>query len=286
MTIPGEPFVENSAEAINYLTKYWDRGFDAINNRLHLFPNSGTYWTPETKGYARAHKRLRARAKEAPRVGKVSASGENFAPSATGRRRVQNNRLPSPEGSIESWDRQRFREQSDAGVAGAGFARSPSFDRESLQSERVIRAYRVDPSDPVRTVESVLPNAAASSTTGRRRRDREEQDRMSYGNGNLGPPGQQGRSTSAQPARSRYYDDEEYGSDYDDRRGGRYNTTGRGYNDRDDYDDRGDYRETITTERYRGVSARDRDALALVVRLPSLSLFFQQRPTKLLISNS
>ena len=86
---------------------------------------------------------------------------------------------------------------------------------------------------------------------------------MSYANGyggggasNLAPGGgyDNRRASSQQPPpRSRYYDDDD--SDYDERTGERYRTTGRGYGD--DYD-----REVITTERYKGVSN------ALVVSLP------------------
>lgn len=229
----GEPFVENGCEAANYLAeKYWNRGFDAVTRKLGIFPNS--------RGPGAVTKRS----------GKIA----NPASSRTGGERVgrrQKNRLPSPEGSIESWDKERYRSQ----VESSQPRRESSLDRQSEFSDQVIRAYELDPRDPTRRPANVLSNRDLRNA------------KMSYANGNLGTgqyQQQQGqRANSAQPPRTRNYDDEEeYGSDYDDRRGNRYQTTGRGYDDRD-YDDRGFDREVIETERYRGVSG------ALVVRPPT-----------------
>ena len=167
-------------------------------------------------------------------------------------RRKQKNRLPSPEGSIEAWDRESHSARSRDQV------RSPSLDRESQRSEQVIRAYEADRSDPPARPEAVLPQKDLRKL----RRD----SRMSYGNqggyanSNLAPSQYDNRrqSQSQQPPRSRYDDDE--GSDYDERTGQRYRSSGKGYDDRgydDDYD-----REVVTTERYKGVSG------ALVVSRP------------------
>ncbi|KAK0362888.1 hypothetical protein LTR91_010822 [Friedmanniomyces endolithicus] len=77
---------------------------------------------------------------------------------------------------------------------------------------------------------------------------------MAYANG-YGARDERGHS--AQPPKSRYYDDDG-DSDYDDREGRRYKSGGaRGYDDRDD--ERGYDREVIETERYRG-PARPQDS--------------------------
>lgn len=115
--------------------------------------------------------------------------------------------------------------------------RADSLERESLTSERVLRAYENEPDDPRRKVDPRIEE--------RRRRD---SARMSYANGY-----HPGRPRS-QPSRGgRYYEDED--SDYDEREGRRYRAAGRGYDERDREERDTPYgREVIETERYRGVS--------------------------------
>ena len=239
-----ETFVELGAEGVNYVTeKHWDRIHDTITGR------KSTNTTTETK------ERVVRSSDDDPPPSQPSQSAVSGRSSV---RRKQRNRLPSPEGSIEAWDRESYSARSRDQV------RSPSLDRESQRSEQVIRAYEADRSDPPARPEAVLPQKDLRKL----RRD----SRMSYGNNNGGyaqsnlAPSQQGdrkQSQSQQPPRSRYYDDEDPGSDYDERTGQRYRSTGRGYDDRydDDYD-----REVVTTERYKGVSG------ALVVSHPISSL--------------
>jgi len=135
------------------------------------------------------------------------------------------NQLPSPERDP----------QYDQGTE-RGTARDDSLERESLRSERIIKAYENEPDDPRRKVDPRIED--------KRRRD---SARMSNANGY----GYDSRARSQGPARSRYDDDGD--SDYDDREGRRYKSSGRGYDDRDDRDYPYD-REVIETERYRGVS--------------------------------
>ena len=116
--------------------------------------------------------------------------------------------------------------------------RADSLERESLTSERVLRAYENEPDDPRRKVDPRIEE--------KRRRD---SARMSYAGG------YQPDRPRSQPPRSRYYDDEL--SDYDEREGRRYKGSGRGYgyDDRDREERDTPYgREIIETERYRGVS--------------------------------
>ena len=250
-----EAFVELGAEGVNYVTEnHWDKIHDTVTQRVRSGKQSIT-------GGRDRDSRDRDRENYQPQNYRDS---DDPPPPATasavsGRsRRKQRNRLPSPEGSIEEWDKQSYRQSTRDNQ------RSPSLDRESQQSERVIRAYEADPRDPPVRPETVLPQKDLRNL----RRD----SRMSYANGGNGYGGQstlspQGyerqRGHSQQPARSRYYDDDD--SDYDERTGQRYRTTGRGYDDRDD-----DYaREVVTTERYKGVSG------ALVVSIPISSLCLQ-----------
>ncbi|KAI7090714.1 hypothetical protein KC356_g1345 [Hortaea werneckii] len=129
--------------------------------------------------------------------------------------------LPSPERDPESDNHSR---------------RADSLERESLTSERVLRAYENEPDDPRRKVDPRVEE--------KRRRD---SARMSYYNGYAD------ERPRSQPPRSRYYDDED--SDYDEREGRRHRGRGGGYG----YDDRNveerdtPYgREIVETERYRG----------------------------------
>lgn len=142
--------------------------------------------------------------------------------------RKYRNQLPSPERNRD-YDRDYNRER----------ARDDSLERQSETSWRVTKEYENEPDDPIRPVDPKLER--------RRRRD---SARMSYANG-YAPSGAPSRPRS-QPPRSRYDDDGD--SDYDEREGQRYRTSGRGYDDRDDRDYPPYDREVIETERYRGVS--------------------------------
>lgn len=125
------------------------------------------------------------------------------------------NELPAPEGFEDAHD--------------------PDLAAESETSERVLRAYENERDDPKRK-----PSA---SLVGRSKRD---SGAMSYANGYS-----RSERPASQPPRSRYYEDDDYESDYDERTGRKYRATGRGYDaERDrDFD-----REIVETERYRGVS--------------------------------
>jgi hypothetical protein len=236
-----ENFVELGAEGVNYLTeKHWDKIHDTVDRRVRQTRQTFT----KTKDPVAENP-----PPPPPDPAPQSVSGRS--------RRKQKNRLPSPEGSIESWDKETYRQTT------RDTQRSPSLDRESQRSEQVIRAYEADPRDPPARPEEVLPKKDLKKL----RRD----SRMSYGgNGyagsNLAPGGgyeRQRQSQSQQPPRSRYYDEDE-DSDYDERTGQRYRASGRGYDDR--YNDDDNYREVVTTERYKGVSG------ALVVSIPISSL--------------
>ncbi|KAF2768946.1 hypothetical protein EJ03DRAFT_351783 [Teratosphaeria nubilosa] len=111
--------------------------------------------------------------------------------------------------------------------------RDDSLERESQASERVIGAYENERDDPIRPVDPRLERARRDSARP-----------MSQANG-YAPSA---RPRSANPPRTKYYDDD---SDHDERDGRRYRSSGRGY---DDYDDQPYDREIIETERYRGVS--------------------------------
>ncbi|KAK5122950.1 hypothetical protein LTR85_003515 [Meristemomyces frigidus] len=113
--------------------------------------------------------------------------------------------------------------------------REDSLERQSLSSERILKAYENEPDDPRRPVDPKLEE---------RRRD---SAKMSYVNGGYAASQGPGRPRS-QPPRGRY-DDED--SDYDEHEGRRQKTGGRGYDDRDDRDYPYD-REVLETERYKG----------------------------------
>lgn len=149
--------------------------------------------------------------------------------------RKQRNRLPSPEGDVGPRGRDFYSDDR-----GHHRRRHSSLERESLTSAQVIDDYESERNDPTRKPESVLSKRDLNTL----RRDSKVGSRMSYANGGYAPD----RPRSQQPPRSRYdYDDD---SDYDERTGRRYKSSGRGYDDRDDYYDR----EIIETERYNGVS--------------------------------
>lgn len=271
----GEPFVENGCEAVNHLTeKYWDRGYDAVTRKLGITPklNWGGKSVVERdkKSFKQKSVKSEQRSGKKENTAPRTRSPDDLISGKERRSRHNTSRHPSSSAdSIASWDRERYFEEVKSAQQGE---QDSSLDRQSEHSDKVIRAYHLDPSDPARTPGDVWTlNTLSNSSLLNPRGDR---DMSQYNqNGSLAPGQyQQGRSNSAQPPRTRgYYDDEEeYGSDYDDRRGSRYQTSGRGYDDRgyDDrgYDDgRGDYREEVVTERYRGVSQ------ALVVRASSLT---------------
>lgn len=217
-----EAFVELGAEGVNYVAeKHWDKIHDTVTGK-----NRNT-----------------AAQDAQSRVSNNRDQNQNPPPASDicGKRRRQKNRLPSPEGSIEQWDKENYRHRRES-------IRSESLDRESERSERVIRAYEADPRDPPARPESVLSKRDL-------KRLRRNEAKMSYANGyantNLQAPQSDYRRNSQPPPRTRYYDDDD--SDYDERSGRRYRTTGRGYDD--EYEnDRGYDREVVTTERYRGVS--------------------------------
>lgn len=248
-----EAFVELGAEAVNHLTEnYYDAAYDKVSGK-RKGKQSGK--GGDENYYSQDKVRVTQSQNE-----NVSTTGQSQ------RARRQKNRLPSPEGNFNSRDKQNHRDRDITDDYNRN-RRDDSLERESQTSEQVIRAYRSERDDPRRKAETVLSNKDLRKL----RRD----SRMSYANGygppqgsTLGPGGDGGRreSQSQQPPRNRYYDDDEE-SDYDERTGRRYKSSGRGYDD--GYDDRGYDREVITTERYRGVS--DSDALALVVSaaLPS-----------------
>ena len=251
----GEPYVELVGEAVSWITtsghydRAWDKAFGKNkesrvatkeiiqNNRDNAgVQQNGNYYSNDNG----------AQENNVPQAQSyVSARGPPASSAANGggQRRRQRNRLPSPEGDADNYYR-------DNGQRNR--RRDSSLDRESEYSERVVRSYEAERDDPRRKPESVLSKKDLRQL----RRD----SRMSYANGrdgygsNLGAQQQNQRPRSANPPKSRYYDDDEYGSDYDERTGKRYNTTGRGYDDGYDNDGRGYDREIIETERYRGVS--------------------------------
>lgn len=121
-------------------------------------------------------------------------------------------------------------------------------DDESLQSERVLRAYEAERDDPKRKPSASL---VGRSTSLRQPRDRRrDSGKMSHANGGYGRSERPGSQRGGGTKYDDYYDDE-YESDYDDRTGRRTRTTGRGY---DAERDRSFDREIVETERYRGVS--------------------------------
>lgn len=125
---------------------------------------------------------------------------------------------------------------------------SPAGKRKRRQHKNSLPTPETDLPDPLLRQTHTIPNT-----------------RMSTANGGLAPQSQQQRANSAQPPRSRYYDDDdEYGSDYDDRYAHARRSNGRGndrgYDDGYEQDNRPYEREVIETERYKGVSQ------ALVVR--------------------
>lgn len=133
------------------------------------------------------------------------------------------------------------------------------------RNDRVLQEYEAETDDPARNPASVLPEKdlwtlekhdkpnkqlVATTNAGSRR---DSGMASGYNDDYRGNTQYQGetRSRSAQPPpRSRYYDDDD--SDYDERSGRRYESGGRGYSDRDRYDDRDYDRYVETTERYRG----------------------------------
>lgn len=121
-------------------------------------------------------------------------------------------------------------------------------DDESLQSERVLRAYEAERDDPKRKPSASLVGRSVSLRQPQNRR--RDSGRMSHANGGYSRSERPGSQRGGGTKYDDYYDDD-YESDYDDRTGRRTRTTGRGY---DAERDRSFDREIVETERYRGVS--------------------------------
>ncbi|EME83095.1 uncharacterized protein MYCFIDRAFT_207690 [Pseudocercospora fijiensis CIRAD86] len=152
---------------------------------------------------------------------------------------------------------------------------STLLQQEEEYSKEIRRQYRAETDDPRRPAAEVLPkkdlwtldeldppnNRQLSITGPSSKREsilkdsaasRRDSAVMASGyndnyNGNTQYQGE-GRARSAQPPKSRYYDDDD--SDYDERSGKRTSGRGRGWDDR--YDDRDYDRVEEVTERYRG----------------------------------
>ena len=245
-----EAFVELGAEGVNYVTEnHWD----TIHHHVTTLPDKVR--GRNTKGQGQSQDQGQDQQEDSRTTVKESVVDYN-TPSASGSRRKQRNRLPSPEGDDGAAAYYSGKENSKPRNTGDNYTnvsrnrrksrRDSSFERESQTSEQVIREYEGERDDPRRHPETVL----SKKDLNKLRRD----SKMSHANGygsNLNAPSGYGRQqgNSQPPPKSRYYDDDEE-SDYDDRSGRRYRSSGRGY---DDYDDDKDYdREVITTERYRG----------------------------------
>ncbi|KAK3676670.1 hypothetical protein LTR78_003445 [Recurvomyces mirabilis] len=212
-----EAFVELGAEGVNHVVEnYWDNIHDGAKKVVTgQSPSAPTKQQQEAKPHA-----------PASQAGSQYSRAHRQDSKRDGRQRKYRNELPSPERDYDNRGEGRQRRR-----------RSDSLERESLTSERVTTAYENERDDPIRPIDPKLD-----------RKLRRDSGRMSYAGG-LGAGDRQDRAHSAQPSRSKYYDDDE--SDYDERTGKRYSGGGRGYDDRHD-DDRGYDREVITEERYRG----------------------------------
>lgn len=159
------------------------------------------------------------------------------ASALSGSRRKQLKTLPPPPRGAET----EFTRDRETVIA-----------REIEESDRVLRRYEAEANDPKRNPASVL-NEKHLWTLDRSRSASRRDSAMAYNdNYQQGSHYQgEGRARSAQPARSRVYDDDD--SDYDERSGRRYGAgSGRGYDDRG-RDDYRDYDRVVEeTERYRG----------------------------------
>ncbi len=243
-------FVELGAEGVTSLTesKHFDRLYDKIDQSVpHRKKRNQNQPTQKQQDQYSGNSGNHRDYKQSYQSTTYEQDDQTTVPSNTGRRRHQN-RLPSPEGRPPAnWDGRK--ENRDTRRRDS--QRSGSLDRESEVSERVIRAYETERDDPSRPAESVLSKRDLKKLNSR------DAAKMSYaggyGNTLQSPTNYDGRrANSQQPPRNKYYDDDD-GSDYDERTGRRYKTTGRGYDDGYE-DDRGYDREIVETERYRGVS--------------------------------
>ncbi|KAK0284271.1 hypothetical protein LTR35_005987 [Friedmanniomyces endolithicus] len=217
-----EGFVELGVEAVNHVTEnHWDTIHDT--SRKVIRKGTGRENTSPPPSSAGGGYRGRDQDRDQGRDSGKDQGRDQRDTNTNVSRRKYRNELPSPE-----------RERG---------TRDDSLERQSETSARVTSAYRNERDDPIRPVDPALER--------RRRRD---SAKMAYANG-YGARDERGHS--AQPPKSRYYDDDG-DSDYDDREGRRYKSGGaRGYDDRDD--ERGYDREVIETERYRG-PARPQDS--------------------------
>ncbi|EME45984.1 hypothetical protein DOTSEDRAFT_70109 [Dothistroma septosporum NZE10] len=273
-----EGVVENSLEAVNYLTdKHFDKGWDKYQKHVNgktvedtgYIPYRGPFNDPErqvkqSSDSASSRKRdgrrsPTVRAASCTRIKGAAPRSSPITPAAAaatgatvgatsctatlpGSRRRQRNSLPSLE-------RETYR--------------SGTLQQESEESDRVLREYEEEVDDPRRRAESVLDSTdlsyiregrrasvVATSTSILKVKDDRRDSAMASGY-NDDYRGGDGYARDAprprsQPPRNRYYDDDD--SDYDERSGRRYKSgSGRGYDDDRDYD-----RVIEETERYRG----------------------------------
>ena len=264
-----EGVVENSLEAVNYLTdRHFDKGWDKYRKHVNgkkveetYVPYRGPFTDPDTtlkessshSSSSRKRDGRRSRSptgtasRAAPRSNLITPAAaaavgatSYTAASYPGSRRRQRNSLPSPE-------RETYR-------PGA-------LQQESEESDKVLREYEEEVDDPKRRAESVLDStdlnyikesrrASVVATSILKVKDDRRDSAMASGY-NDDYRGGDGYARDAprprsQPPRNRYYDDDD--SDYDERSGRRYKAgSGRGYDDDRDYD-----RVVEETERYRG----------------------------------
>ncbi|GAB7366238.1 hypothetical protein MBLNU230_g7795t1 [Neophaeotheca triangularis] len=234
-----DDFVELGATALDRLTntKGWDRTIDFITGSKHNktgAPVSGL-------GTGQESKAVRKRRVELP-----SPERETYRPRHTHRSHYQPPQPPPPPES-EYFSRKRFGVEDSVDLNS-----DRELERQSHNSDRVLREYENEPDDPRRvpdprylpyqyTAPPVIPPPPGPQHYFDHRDD--------YYDRNSGIMSYAGRPRS-QPPRG-YYSDEE--SDYDERTGKRYSgrsAKGRGYEDSRDgrpYD-----REIVEKEIYRG----------------------------------
>ncbi|KAF2723532.1 hypothetical protein K431DRAFT_310959 [Polychaeton citri CBS 116435] len=218
-----EEALELTATGIDHATeKYGDRIYDGVSSQFTKY---------------------RHQPNSSQRGGAAPPSEASVGPPNNRRQRNsrQRNSLPSPERD----DTAARYYTAASSAATPPTRRDDSLERESQRSARVIREYESEADDPKRVPDGFLPVKDS----------RRDSARMSYA-------GDYGRTRSQPPDATRYYEDDGYGSDYDERTGARTRASGKGYgaNGYDDkYDDRyrnlevEPYREYYETERYRGL---------------------------------
>lgn len=162
----------------------------------------------------------------------VPRSRDDYGANAPPRRRHSDENIRQPHRHRNTLPDPEF-DDNDA----ANTPRDFQLEAQSETSERVLRAYENERDDPKRKPSASLVNS-----------NKRNSGAMSRANGDYYARSE--RPGSQAPPRSRYYDEDEE-SDYDERTGRRYRSTGRGY---DAERDREFDREVVETERYRGVS--------------------------------